>query len=684
MVKNLKISTILTMAITLIAVFCISLLFIVANRNMTSAMKTVAMNDMKTSLEAKTKIIEEYVKNAEDLLAAYSKAPVIAALLKDPENKELQKEAQNFTERYYAGLDQWEGIYTGEWNTHVIAHSNPEVVGMITREGEGLKQLQDAMQKADGIYNTGIIVSPASKKLILSMYCPVFDRDGKTILGYVGGGPFAERLKELLDSLKIEGLDNANYTMVNTETETYIFHFEEAKMAQDIEDKMMLSVIDRIHKAPDKIHGNFEYRQENGAKAVSVYQSLPDRGWAVVLSDSEKEIYAQADASKRMLGMVCAGSLALIALLSWGLIRFSTQPLKVIENSIIRLQHLDLSHVEKLDQYINRKSEIGQIATAMNSLQETFKEIVFTLNECSGSISDSAEKMAESSDVLVECVEDNSATAEELAASIEMTNTAILGVGKEVSRIADVVARVEEKIRSGSEKSENLIAVVRHMKESANHSLQVTGFQMKENQKNIEGAMQNMQSLSRVNDMAAQILEITDQTDMLALNASIEAARAGEAGKGFAVVAGEIANLANSSSVTATQIQSICNDTNANIEHVQQCFNDIICFLDRDVAVQFGEFVNIAGEYSQSVQSIQQVIDEIKQVLCLFVEAVSNIREQVNTVQSASDENASGVDDIVEKNGHTAKATEVLANVIKTNQNNAAAIRSIVNRFSEY
>ena len=227
MVKNLKLTTILTMAITLIAVFCISLLFIVANRNMTSAMKTVAMNDMKTSLEAKTKIIEEYVKNAEDLLAAYSKAPVIAALLKDPENKELQKEAQNFTERYYAGLDQWEGIYTGEWNTHVIAHSNPEVVGMITREGEGLKQLQDAMQKADGIYNTGIIVSPASKKLILSMYCPVFDRDGKTILGYVGGGPFAERLKELLDSLKIEGLDNANYTMVNTETETYIFHFEE-------------------------------------------------------------------------------------------------------------------------------------------------------------------------------------------------------------------------------------------------------------------------------------------------------------------------------------------------------------------------------------------------------------------------------------------------------------------------
>ena len=67
MIKNRKLSTILTIAITLIAVFCISLLFMIANRNMTSAMKTVAMNNMKTSLEAKTKIIEEYVKNAEDM-----------------------------------------------------------------------------------------------------------------------------------------------------------------------------------------------------------------------------------------------------------------------------------------------------------------------------------------------------------------------------------------------------------------------------------------------------------------------------------------------------------------------------------------------------------------------------------------------------------------------------------------
>ncbi len=682
MLKNRKLSTILTVAITVIAVICITLLFMIANRNMTKAMKTTAMNNMKTSLEAKTRIIEEYVKSSEDLLIAYSKAPVIAALLKDPENKELQRSAQDYTEKYYAGLDQWEGIYTGEWDTHVIAHANPEVVGMVTRKGEGLKQLQDAMTKANGIYNTGIIVSPASKKLILSMYCPVFDSDGKTILGYVGGGPFAEGLKMLLDSLVIEGLENAKYTMINTETGVYIFHEDEMLMSKQIEEDMLLSVIEKVHGDPGRVYNDFEYIENGGTPSIAAYQSIAERGWAVVLTDSEKEIYAQADKNKNMLGVVCIGSLVLIAVLSWVLIHFSTRPLKIIENVILRLQNLDLSPTARLDKYINRKSEIGQIATATNSLYVTFRDIVTTLDRCSDSLSDSAGRMTESSQILLECVEDNSATTEELAASTDLTNDAVLRVGNEVGRIADMVAQVEEKVQAGSEKSEDLISVVQNMKEKANHSLEITGSRLEENQKNIKEAMFNMQSLSRINDMVTQILDITSQTNLLSLNASIEAARAGEAGRGFAVVANEIGNLANSSSVTATQIQSICNDT--NIEYVQNCFNDIMDFLNKDVAGQFKEFIEIANEYSASIQSIQGVIGEIRQVSNLFVDAVSNIKGQINTVQCASGENAIGVDDIIEKIERTTMTTEVLSNVVQANQENAAAIREIVSRFSQY
>ena len=67
---------------------------------------------------------------------------------------------QSYTADYYSGLNNWEGIYIGEWNTHIVAHSNPKVIGMTTRKGDSLKALQDAMTQRNGLYDAGIIVSP--------------------------------------------------------------------------------------------------------------------------------------------------------------------------------------------------------------------------------------------------------------------------------------------------------------------------------------------------------------------------------------------------------------------------------------------------------------------------------------------------------------------------------------------
>lgn len=234
----------------------------------------------------------------------------------------------------------------------------------------------------------------------------------------------------------------------------------------------------------------------------------------------------------------------------------------------------------------------------------------------------------------------------------------------------------------GSQKSENLMKVVSEMKHNANHSLQSTESGIEENQQNIEDTMVKLQSLMRINDMATQILDITSQTNLLSLNASIEAARAGEAGKGFAVVASEIGKLANSSSETATQIQSICGDTTSNIEHVQSCFNKMITFLRSDVAEQFREFVDIANEYNSSITTIKTIIEEINEVSTLFVEAVTNIKDQIETVQNASGENAIGVDDIIEKISRTTSATEILSSVVKNNEKNAFFIHDILKKFS--
>ena len=665
--KNRKLSTTITITISIVAAVCILGLFLFANGSMTSVMKKNSMDNMKTSLESRQKVIEDYVNNAEDQLVSYSKGIEIVNLLENPTDSEIRKKAQKYTEDYYKELSGWEGIYAGEPNTHVIVHNNPKIVGMTTRKGEALKQLQDAMKESDRLYNAGIIVSPATKKLTLSMYCPVYK--GDEMIGYVGGGPFGEQLQKSLDALKVEGLDNASFTMINTKTNTYIFSKDSKKIAKEIKDPMLLNVSESAKKgAGNQIH-EIDYKDADGKDCVGVYRVLNDRGWAVVMTDTEDEIFAMANTNRNTLGFICLGSFLLIMLLTYVVIRFCLNPLKVAENAILNLKDLKLNKDERIEKYVNGKSEIGHIATAIDSLYRTFDAIIDTLNSCSVSLLKSAEKITSSSEELYDCVGDNAATVEQ--------------VGKEIGRISELVSDVGRKVSDGSERSEELIQEVQKMKDTANQSLDANREKMVWNENNIEKAMKELQSLSRINEMVDRILEITSQTNLLSLNASIEAARAGEAGKGFAVVASEIGNLALSSSETATEIQTICKDANKNIDYVRQCFVSILDYWKTDVTKQFTDFIDMSNEYSTSIGSIEKLIRGIQNVTDSVSDGVVAICDQMERVEGATEENSQGMERIIDKIETTKTSAEAISSVTHENQKNAEEIRDIVKKFTK-
>ena len=304
-----------------------------------------------------------------------------------------------------------------------------------------------------------------------------------------------------------------------------------------------------------------------------------------------------------------------------------------------------------------------------------------TLNECSESLIDSSNTMSVTSKDLMEGIENNAATTEELSASILNTNASIDAVTGEISRMNDMVANIEDKVRDGNVKSSHLIETADAMRKLADETLIGNSNKIEKTKADIETAMENLQALSKINVMATQILDITSQTNLLSLNASIEAARAGETGRGFAVVAGEIGSLAESSSKTVNEIQAICAEANRSIQSVRACFEDVVAFMESDVSKQFKEFADMAKEYGQAVGEIQKAITSIEETSSMFSESVESINRQVDVVSAASSDNEVGVEDIIEKNNATTSTADEIIRIANDNQNNANAIRNIVERF---
>ncbi|MDY3827707.1 MAG: methyl-accepting chemotaxis protein [Clostridium sp.] len=676
--RNWKLSKKLTIGIALIVFMGMILLYMTANTTLRKSIQEAENSNMEHMLNAQTSLIEEYIARQECLLTAYSKAPVVREFLKDVENQEKKNAAQSYTENYYKSLDNWEGLYIGEWNTHCIAHSNPGVVGVTLREGEKLKELQDAMTSRNGLYDAGIIVSPASGKLVLSMYCPVFDEDGKTIVGYVGGGPFVEGLEKILHRIERKE-DTARYSMINVQNNMYILSEDKNLIATEINDNMLLKVMEQIKSGNET--GEVEYEGEKG-KNIAYYQYIDEHGWAVVFYDSEENIYGTANNNMSLLGIICIIFVLIIGILSFIMIYFSIKPLHYVEEAIMNLSKLKIRKNEKLTPWIGAKSEIGMIATAMDSLYGTMGDIVNTLSICSNSLKDTAIDMQNSSDVLISCISDNSKATTTFAERAEEIDCTVGKVENEITQIAKVVSGVEDRIKQGNIHSNQLQKKVEKMQKMVNNTLKNTSVQIAENQKAIEGAISKLQSLMRIDEMASQILDITSQTNLLSLNASIEAARAGEAGKGFAVVAEEIGNLANSSSQTATQIQDICNETKDNISQVQSCFDQVIMFLQNDVQMQFTEFADATKDYYNSIQNMQMIISDIAEASETFADTVKSIQEQIGEVSNVPDSQSITSQEVLEKAKQTEKTAETMTGIVSKNKENAKEISEIVNRFS--
>ncbi len=667
-----KISTVIAVAIAFVQLLSVTVLYNIVGKNVTLNVAADALHNMKASLTTRQVVLENYIKSAEDYLTAYSRAGEIYDLLNNPTSNEAFEAAQKYTETFSADRENLEGIYASEWNTHVLTHTNAPVVGITTRTGDGLKQLQDAMLAADGVYNTGIIISPASGQQIISMYRAVLDGEGNPI-GLVGGGIFTTGITAVLDSMPNAGTESANYYLIDRVNQIFIFHSNPELVGAKVEDTVLKNVIDSSAGEPQ---GVVELGED-----IAVYSVSDNGNWVFAMTDNTDAVYATAYNAKRILGVCCLVIEIILILQALVAIPWLLKPLETIRACLVKVSQKDLKTDNSLDGFAKRSSDIGVLSRAVSKVTESLRDNIGIIDKVSDEVSMQATHIKDTSKDLNECVTDIVASTEELLATSQSVKDATTVAAEDVGAIKGNLSSAVDFMQRSDETSGRLLKEASAMKEDAHVAYTDSVQRLNEVKERVAAAVAELAVLNEVNQMAEDVLSISGQTNLLSLNASIEAARAGEAGRGFSVVANEIKTLADASSNTVAAIQSLCNKSNKSIEDIQTVIASLIEFIERDILVKFERFTNSSEDVSSKVGEMREDIAQMTTIVSELNNAISAIEDSAKFVSTAMDENTSAINDIVVKNDTAAELARDTMNMAEDNQKIIDRLQQIVNGF---
>ncbi len=549
-----------------LAVF--TFLFIVTHSFVSNSVRSSALNNMQTAVADRSEIIGNYMRSTGATLTAYLRAGQIYSLMEEPSDMERALDAQKYTEKFSEDLTNLEGIYASSWDTEVLTHTNSGVVGRVTRpDEEKRKQLHDEILSTEGVYNAGIIISPASGEQIISMYKAVKDDDG-TPIGLGGIGIYTSGLVEKLNSLYAYQLSSeARYFLVNVETGEYIFHPEKEKLATVAEERFVIDIISKV-KESRGICGSFSYTDESGIDKIAAFNDISEYGWVFIISDRSSKVLSDVSKLRVILICVCTASLLVLAVTAYFFISKMIYPLKAVENSIVTLGNVRLDAANDIRKYTYRNDEVGNIANAVNALCSTLQNATTDIGRILGEMANGnlavdieknkefyigdfavlSENLVTIKSKLKEVIADISKSADNVHSGAKQVETGAKSLSHgaveqaaSIEMLASELKSIESQARTNSN---NCLNAHELMDRTSAYAEEVNA-----KMTNLTVAMNEINDSSdKIRDVIKTVEDIAFQTNILSLNASIEAARSGASGKGFAIVAQEVGNLAKKSS----------------------------------------------------------------------------------------------------------------------------------------